>query len=121
MRKIICQALALLFPLHGCSDAGMTSTSTLRTVRDGPRNDVSWSKTYAGHARFSCMESSSGRCLVVVFTSDCLDSRCKATVLHDFVLPAGGKKSIGRLPPGFRHCIGHDGRPPVPEGSGDKR
>ena len=116
--RLHCPVLTLLFAvlqvvgLGGCDK--WRSTTIVRTLDDGTRRDQSWSKTWSDHAEFRCVASSSGRCHVVVFASDCPGAGCDTRVLRELSLPTGTSRQLHALPRGFRHCIAHAAKPVAP-------
>ena len=98
--------------LGGCDK--LSSTTIVRTLEDGTRNDKSWSRTWKDRAKFKCLASTSGSCEIVVFTSDCADASCTARVVKELSLPVGKSMQVSGLPRGFKHCIAHDAKPVVP-------
>jgi hypothetical protein len=105
--------VALSIPsLGGCDK--LTSTTIVRTLEDGTRNDRSWSRTWKDRVKFKCVASTSGSCEIVVFTSDCPGAACTTRVVKELSLPVGKSMQLGGLPRGFRHCIAHDAKPVVP-------
>jgi len=92
----------------------LTSTTTVRTLQDGTRNDKSWSRTWKDRAEFKCIASSSGRCNIVVFVRDCLSAPCTTRIVSELALPAGAWRKLSALPHGFKHCVAHDAKPVPP-------
>ena len=90
------------------------NTTIARSVEDGTRIEKSWVRTWRDRARFECVASSSGACVVVVFVSECPGAACKTQVLRDLVLKAGEVADITRLPAGFKYCLSHTRRPVAP-------
>ena len=98
--------------LGGCDK--LSSTTIVRTLEDGTRNDKSWSRTWKDRAKFKCLASTSGSCQIVVFTSDCPEASCTARVVKELSLPVGTSMQLTGLPHGFKHCVSHDAKPVVP-------
>lgn len=113
-----CPLLTMLFAALQALGLGacdkLRSTTIVRTVDDGIRHDRSWSRTWKDRAEFRCIASSSGRCNIVVFTSECHGIDCRTRVLTELSLPPGTSRRLDRLPRGFRHCVAHDAKPIVP-------
>ncbi|MEO6365801.1 MAG: hypothetical protein ABIO38_07135 [Luteimonas sp.] len=90
------------------------STTTVRTLQDGTRNDRSWSRTWKDRAEFKCLASSSGHCNIVVFVRDCSSAPCTTRVVSEVALASGASRQLTRLPRGFKHCVAHDAKPVPP-------
>ena len=104
--------LVALAGLAGCDK--LLSTTIERNLQDGTRNDRSWTRTWKDRAEFRCVASTSGRCQVVVFTTDCPRAGCTTRVLAELTLPAGASRTMTGLPRGFKHCVAHDAKPVAP-------
>lgn len=109
---LLIAALSIL-SLGGC-DKLTTTTTTVRTLQDGARNDKSWSRTWRDRAEFRCMASSSGRCNIIVFVSVCVGTACETQLVQELALAAGASRTLSALPHGFRHCVAHDAKPVAP-------
>ena len=98
--------------------ASESSTTHALSIEDGERNDKSWVRTWKDRARFECVASTSGACQVVVFVTECPGAACNTRILRELQLAAGQTLNVKNLPPGFRYCLSHDGRPVPPDCAG---
>jgi hypothetical protein len=114
------KAHALSLALMAISAAGITSceqvatTTIARSVEDGDRIDKSWVRIWKDRARFECVASTSGICQVVVFVTECPGAACKTRIIREFKILVGKSADLVKLPPGFRFCISHAGKPVAP-------
>lgn len=108
---LLIAALSIL-SLGGCDK--LTSTTTVRTLQDGARNDKSWGRTWKDRAEFRCMASSSGRCNIIVIVNVCTGAACKTQLVQELALAAGASRTLSALPRGFKHCVAHDAKPVAP-------
>jgi hypothetical protein len=105
-------AMTVVTTITACEPA--RSTTVARSLEDGERVEKSWVRTWTDRARFECVASSSGACHVVVFVAECPGPACNSRVIKAFSLEAGEAADLLRLPPGFRYCLSHHGKPVAP-------
>jgi hypothetical protein len=90
------------------------NTTISRSVEDGSRIEKSWVRTWRDRARFECVASSSGPCVVVVFVTECPGPACSTKLVKEFAIPAGEAADLAKLPAHFRYCLAHGRRPVAP-------
>jgi hypothetical protein len=106
--------LAVVVSFAGACDREAPRTTTTRTSEDDVKTERLRVRTWATRARFECLASTPGPCLVTIYTSTCnldapadLAPACRARTLHQFALDPGEARDTTRLPDGFRWCLRH--------------
>lgn len=108
-------ALAVLVACAGACDREPPPRSTTQRSSDaGDRAEKLRVKAWADHARFECLESTPGPCLVTVYTSTCdlegpadLAPACRVRLLREYRLAIGEARTARDLPAGYRWCMRH--------------
>jgi hypothetical protein len=107
-------ALVVLGSSLGACDWDRPRTTTHRSSADASHAEKLRVKTWTDHARFECLESTTGPCVVTVYTSRCdldgpadLAPACHATRLRDFRLTVGEARDVAGLPADYRWCMRH--------------
>jgi hypothetical protein len=90
------------------------NTTIARSVEDGPRVEKSWVRTWRDSARFECVASSSGPCVVVVFVTECPGPACSTRLVKELAIPVGEAADLVKLPQHFKYCLAHGRRPVAP-------
>ncbi|HEY5970666.1 MAG TPA: hypothetical protein VIT22_01625 [Pseudoxanthomonas sp.] len=120
--RILISLVSFLLTLVGFNPQAGTTTLTFSSV-DGVGVNSSKARIADGNARFECLQSASGSCHYVVFTSACaqVDKRanyvdaCSTRVVETFTLAAGDVRELTGLPVGVKHCLDHDTMPVAPD------
>jgi hypothetical protein len=120
--RILISLVSFLLTLAGCNPLAGTTTVTFSSV-DGVGINSTKARIADGNARFECLQSASGSCHYVVFTSICEPSRsqadavdtCATRVVETFTLTAGDVRELTGLPAGIKHCLGYDAVPVAPD------
>lgn len=120
--RILISLVSFLLTLVGFNPQAGTTTLTFSSV-DGVGVNSSKARITDGNARFECLQSTSGSCYYVVFTSACeqVDKRanyvdtCSTRVVEAFTLAAGDVRELTGLPAGVKHCLSHEAMPVAPD------
>lgn len=120
--RILISLISFLLTLVGFNPQAGTTTLTFSSI-DGVGINSTKARIADGNARFECLQSASGSCHYVVFTSACerADERadfvdtCSTRVVETFTLAAGNVRELTGLPAGVKHCLGHDAMPVAPD------
>jgi hypothetical protein len=114
LHRHVMLALAVVISFVGACDWESPRATTMRTSDEGTRAEQMRVRTWDTRARFECLQSTPGPCLVTVYTSACdrdapadLGPDCRPRTLHSFRLAAGEARDADRLPAGFRWCLRH--------------
>jgi hypothetical protein len=106
--------LAVVVSFAGACDHESPRMTTLRSSEEDGKTERLRVRTWDTRARFECLASTPGPCLVTVYTSRCnldapadLGPACRARMLYRFALDQGEARDTGRLPDGFRWCLRH--------------
>jgi len=112
--------LAVVVSFAGSCDREPPHATITRSSDDGAHAEQLRVRTWDTRARFECLQSTPGPCLVTVYTSACdrdapgdLGPACRPHTLRSFRLAVGEARDTDRLPAGFRWCLRHgaDGEP----------
>ena len=112
--RCVIALMPVALSVSGLGGCDKLSSTTVRTLEDGTRNEKSWVRTWKDRARFECVASTSGACQVVVFVSECPGAACKTTWCWRFRHKPVGPSSPDQLPRGFKYCLSHTRRPVAP-------
>ena len=120
--RILISLVSFLLTLAGCNPHAGTTTVTFSST-DGVGINSTKARVADGDARFECLQSASGSCHYVVYTSTCEPAggqegavaACSTRVVESFTLAAGQVRELTGLPAGIKHCLGHDAMPVAPD------